>query len=161
LIKTKLPHYTLPAFPLLALLAARHINSERFLKSAATFAICLYLALVFVAAPFAAQLFPAAQLYRQTQSDLRTEMEFGAIDFQEPSLVWYFRSNVKGWMTPLNLKNAADFMQKDGARFVILPTEAVSKAFPDLPTTWKIFPTSGFNVAKGKNVDLTLVLKPD
>src|SRR5438876_6181627 len=44
LIKTKLPHYTLPAFPLLALLAARHINSERFLKSAATFATCLYLA---------------------------------------------------------------------------------------------------------------------
>jgi hypothetical protein len=68
---------------------------------------------------------------------------------------------VKGWMTPLNLNNSAQFMQKDGARFIILPTLAVSKTFPDLPATWKILPTSGFNVVKGKDVDLTLVLKPD
>jgi 4-amino-4-deoxy-L-arabinose transferase-like glycosyltransferase len=161
LIKTKLPHYTLPAFPLLALLAARHVESERFLKSAATFAICLYLALALFAAPFAAQFFPASQLFRETREQLRPEMEFGVVDFQEPSLVWYFRARVKGWMTPLNLNNAAQFMQKDGARFVVLPTSAVSKTFPDLPTTWKIFATSGFNVAKGKNVDLALVLKPD
>jgi len=161
LIKTKLPHYTLPAFPLLALLLARRINSERFLKSAGTFAICLYLALALFAAPFAAQFFPASQLFRETREQLRPKMEFGAVDFQEPSLVWYFRTRVKGWMTPLNLNNAAQFMQKDGARFVILPTSAVSKTFPDLPATWKIFPTSGFNVAKGKNVDLALVLKPD
>jgi 4-amino-4-deoxy-L-arabinose transferase-like glycosyltransferase len=161
LIKTKLPHYTLPAFPLLALLAARHIESERSLKSAATFAICLYLVVALFAAPFAAQFFPASQLFRQTREQLRPEMEFGAVDFQEPSLLWYFRTRVKGWMTPLNLNNAPQFMQKDGARFVILPTSAVSKTFPDLPTTWKIFTTSGFNVAKGKNVDLALVLKPD
>src|SRR5438477_7064561 len=112
LIKTKLPHYTLPAFPLLALLAARHINSERFLKSAVTFATCLYLALVLFAAPFAAQFFPASQLFRETREQLRPEMEFGAVDFQEPGLVWYFRSQVKGWMTPLNLNNSAQFMQK-------------------------------------------------
>ena len=161
LIKTKLPHYTLPAFPLLALLAARHIESERFLRSAATFAICLYLALALFAAPFAAQFFPAPQLFQKAREQIRPEMEFGAVDFQEPSLVWYFRSQAKGWMTPLNLNNAAQFMQKDGARFVILPTSAVSKTFPDLATTWKIYSASGFNVAKGRNVDLTLVLKPD
>jgi hypothetical protein len=161
LIKTKLPHYTLPAFPLLALLAARHIESERFLKSAAAFVLCLYLALVFVAAPFAAQFFPAPQLFRETREQLRPEMDFGAVDFQEPSLVWYFRTRVKGWMTPLKSASVAQFMQKDGARFVVLPTSAISKTFPDLPATWKIFPTSGFNVVKGKNVDLTLVLKPD
>src|SRR5438874_7935972 len=76
LIKTKLPHYTLPALPLLALLVARHIDSERFLKSAATFAFCLYLALAFVAAPFASEFFPASQLYRQARNDLRPEMDF-------------------------------------------------------------------------------------
>lgn len=161
LIKTKLPHYTLPAFPLLALLAARHIESERFLRNAATFAFCLYLALAFVAAPAASQFFPATLLYRQTQNELRPEMEFGAVDFQEPSLVWYFRSRVKGWMTALKPKNAAEFMQKTGPRFIVLPTTDVSKTFSDLPATWRIYPTSGFNVAKGKHVDLTLVLKPE
>jgi 4-amino-4-deoxy-L-arabinose transferase-like glycosyltransferase len=161
LIKTKLPHYTLPAFPLMALLFARHIQSERFPKGAATFAVCLYLALAFVAAPAAALFFPATHLYRKAQNDLRLQMEFGAVDFQEPSLVWYFRSKVKGWMTALKPKNAAEFMQKHGPRFAILPTGDVSKTFPDMPPTWKIYPTSGFNVAKGKHVDLTLVLKPE
>ena len=161
LIKTKLPHYTLPAFPLLALLAARHIESERFLKSAATSAVCLYLAFAFVGAPLAAQFFPAKQFLEKTEQQLRSEMEFGAIDFQEPSLVWYFRSQAKGWMTPLKEKNAAEFMHKDGARFLILPTAELTKTLPDLPATWKIYPTSGFNVAKGKHVDLTLVLKPE
>jgi 4-amino-4-deoxy-L-arabinose transferase-like glycosyltransferase len=161
LIKTKLPHYTLPALPLLALLAARHIDSERFLKSAATAATCLYLALSLFAAPFTARLFPAAQLYQQSRDDLRPEMEFGAVDFQEPSLVWYFRSRAKGWMTPLKQKNAAEFMEKTGPRFVILPTTLAAKTFPEPPATWKSCATRGFNVAKGKNVDLTLVLKPD
>ena len=175
LIKTKLPHYTLPAFPLLALVAARHINSERFLKSAAVAVTCLYLALGFFAAPFVARFFPAVQLYQQCREDLRPEMEFGAVDFQEPSLVWYFRSRVKGWMTPLKPVSAAQFMQKDGTRFLILPSARVSKSFPNLPPTWKTFATSGFNVAsprlrfglwqrhwfEAEKVDLTLVLKPD
>jgi hypothetical protein len=88
-------------------------------------------------------------------------MEFGAVDFQEPSLVWYFRSRIKGWMTPLNATTAAQFMEKDGGRFVILPTPLVTKIFPTPPATWKSFSTTGLNIAKGKDVDLTLVLKPD
>jgi 4-amino-4-deoxy-L-arabinose transferase-like glycosyltransferase len=161
IVKTKLPHYTLPAFPLLALIAARHILSERFLKSAAVAATCLYLVLGFFAAPFVARFFPATQLYRESRDSLRPEMEFGAVDFQEPSLVWYFRSRAKGWMTPLKQKNAAEFMEKTGPRFVILPTTLVAKTFPEPPATWKSLTTRGFNVAKGKDVDLTLVLKPE
>jgi 4-amino-4-deoxy-L-arabinose transferase-like glycosyltransferase len=161
LIKTKLPHYTLPAFPLLALLIARHVASERFLKTAAIAVGCVYLALALIAAPFATRFFPAVQLYRQARVDLKPEMEFGAIEFQEPSLVWYFRSSVHGWMTPLKSKGAAGFMQKDGARFVILPSEMAEDAFPNPPQTWKRFSTSGFNIPKGKRVDLTLLLKPE
>ncbi len=88
-------------------------------------------------------------------------MEFGAVDFQEPSLVWYFRPRVHGWMTSLNQKSAVDFAEKSGARFVILPTPVVTKIFPNLPMTWKTFSTRGFNVVKGNDVDLTLVLKQD
>ena len=161
LIKTKLPHYTLPAFPLVALLAARHIESERFLKSAAVVALVLYLALALIAAPFAARLFPAKQLFEQAKHELKPEMEFGAVNFQEPSLVWYFRSRVKGWMTPLHSKNATEFMNRTGPRFVILPTEIAEDMFPNSSATWKTFSTSGFNIAKGKRVDLTLLLKSD
>jgi len=76
-------------------------------------------------------------------------------------LVWYFRSRAHGWMTSLNQKSAAEFMAKEGARFAILPSALVTKVFPTLPPTWKTFSTDGFNVAKGKHVDLTLVLKPE
>jgi hypothetical protein len=33
--------------------------------------------------------------------------------------------------------------------------------FANAPQDWRFFTTSGFNVAKGKRVDLTLVLKPE
>jgi 4-amino-4-deoxy-L-arabinose transferase-like glycosyltransferase len=162
LIKTKLPHYTLPAFPLLSLLLARQlVDQPRFLKRCAIAVASICLLVAFFVAPAAARFFPAAQLFAQTRDQLRPEMEFGAVDFQEPSLVWYFRSRVKGWMTTLNSASAGQFMKKEGARFVILPTTLVAKTFPDFPPTWKSFTTRGFNIAKGKDVDLTLVLKPD
>jgi len=162
LIKTKLPHYTLPAFPLLSLLLARHlVDRPQFLKRCALAAASIYLVVALFAAQSAARFFPAAQLFRETRDQLRPEMEFGAVDFQEPSLVWYFRSRAKGWMTPMNSAGAAQFMEKDGPRFVILPTTLAAKTFPAAPATWKTFTARGFNIAKGKDVDLTLVLKPD
>ena len=33
--------------------------------------------------------------------------------------------------------------------------------FAEYPEKWKMFSTRGFNIAKGKRVDLTLVLKPE
>jgi 4-amino-4-deoxy-L-arabinose transferase-like glycosyltransferase len=161
LVKTKLPHYTLPAFPLLALLVARHVASERFVKTAAIASSCIYLAIALIAAPFGARFFPAKQLYLQARDFLKPDMEFGAVDYQEPSLVWYFRSSAKGWMTPLNQKNAADFMAKAGPRFIVLPNAIATNTFPNSPTNWKMFSTDGFNIAKGRRAELTLVLKPD
>jgi 4-amino-4-deoxy-L-arabinose transferase-like glycosyltransferase len=162
LIKTKLPHYTLPAFPLLSLLLARHcIESERFFRRCAIVAACIYVAVALFTAPVAARFFPAAQLYRESRDYLRPEMQFGAVGFNEPSVVWYFRSRVSGFLTPLKKGGAADFMAGTGARFIILPTALVGDLFANRPANWKNFQTRGFNVAKGKQVDLTLILKPE
>jgi 4-amino-4-deoxy-L-arabinose transferase-like glycosyltransferase len=161
LVKTKLPHYTLPAFPLLALLLTRHFSdSEKIFRRCAIAAFAIYLAIASIVPPLVSSSFPAWSIFEQSRSELRPDMEFGAVDYQEPSLVWYFRSRVKGFLTPLNKKNAADFMTKDGPRFVVLPAPLVAQLFPTLPTDWKTFSTHGFNIAKGKDVDLTLVLKP-
>src|SRR5205807_178687 len=81
------------------------------------FASSIYLVVARFVTPTAARFFPAAQLFTQTSDQLRPEMEFGAVDFQEPSLVWYFRSRVHGWMTPLNATTAVTFMGKSGPRF--------------------------------------------
>jgi 4-amino-4-deoxy-L-arabinose transferase-like glycosyltransferase len=166
LIKTKLPHYTLPAFPLLTLLLARHwqgaaATSRR--PMFATIAIAtasVWLLVAIVVPPLIAGSFPAYALYQQSRDELRPEMEFGAIDYAEPSLVWYFRSRAKGFFTSLNNKRAIQFMEKPGPRFVIAPTSLARTLFASRPE-WKTFSVQGINIAKGRHVDLTLVLKPE
>lgn len=164
LIKTKLPHYTLPAFPLLALLLAQRLateNSMRFFRNCAAASALGYLAIALVVPPLVARSFPAYELFRESRDDLRPTMEFGAVSFTEPSLVWYFRSRVNGFLTPLNTRRAADFMAQTGPRFVIVPTSLATKLFPNHPENWRMFSRRGFNIAKGEHVELTLVLKPD
>jgi 4-amino-4-deoxy-L-arabinose transferase-like glycosyltransferase len=166
LVSTKLPHYTLPAFPLLALLLARTLSVEstnRFVKRCAISIAAIYVAVAFIVPPIVAPFFPARELFRQSRDFLRPEMQFGAVDYNEPSLVWYFRSRVRGWlqMPPLRRTNVQPFMEQPGARFVILPTQLATNIYPVLPADWKNFSTRGFNLVKGKRVDLTLILKPE
>jgi 4-amino-4-deoxy-L-arabinose transferase-like glycosyltransferase len=161
-VKTKLPHYTLPAIPLLSLVLSRHLIDQRqFLKTAAIAAGCAYVTVALAAPPLLARSFPAKQLFQAAQDYLRPEMEFAAVKFEEPSLVWYFRSRVNGWMMRLRPQDASQFMQKSGPRFVVLPTNVASEIFSEPPAAWKTFSAHGFNVAKGQHVDLTLVLKPE
>lgn len=163
IIKTKLPHYTLPAFPLLALLFARHWvqPTTALFKTITVITACLWIAIALIAPPLIARSFPAYALFQQSRDFLRPEMEFGAVDYQEPSLVWYFRSRANGFLTPLKEKAAPDFMAHAGPRFLILPTGLAAKIFPNPPSNWTRFSTRGFNIAKGKHVDLTLLLKPE
>jgi 4-amino-4-deoxy-L-arabinose transferase-like glycosyltransferase len=174
LIKTKLPHYTLPAFPLLALLLARHWRGAAFPQAPAQLAnqrslftgiavttACVWIAIALVVPPVVARFFPAYQLYRESRSYLQPNMQFGSVQFKEPSLVWYFRGRVNGFPLPLNKRRAAEFMQEPGPRFVIVPTPLAGTLFANHPAGWKFFSMRGFNIAKGKHVDLTLLLKPE
>jgi hypothetical protein len=168
LVSTKLPHYTLPAFPLLSLLLARHWHqgavAESRRSSLARIAgatACVWIAITLAVPPIAARFFPAYQLFEVSHASLRPNMQFAAVDFKEPSLVWYFRSRVEGFLTPLNKRRASEFMSAPDPRFIILPTPLAGELFANPPATWRFFTVNGFNVAKGKRVDLTLVLKPE
>jgi 4-amino-4-deoxy-L-arabinose transferase-like glycosyltransferase len=167
LVSTKLPHYTLPAFPLLALLLARHWQlggdgTRRFLfGNVAVITACVWIAIALAVPPSVARFFPAYQLFQVSRASLEPKMQFAAVEFQEPSLVWYFRSRVQGFLTPLNKRRAAEFMSAPDPRFIVLPTPIASEIFANPPASWRFFTTSGFNVAKGKRVDLTLVLKSE
>ena len=168
LVSTKLPHYTLPAFPLLALLLARHWRqeapAERCRSLFATTAIstaCVLIAVAIVVPPMVARFFPAYQLFQVSRASLQPKMQFAAVEFQEPSLVWYFRSRVQDFLTPLNKRRAVEFMSAPNPRLIILPTALTGELFVNPPAGWRFFTVSGFNIAKGKRVDLTLVLKPE
>ena len=160
LVKTKLPHYTLPAFPLLALLVARRFDSLRLSRRLVISTAIVYVGVALFVTPSLRRFFPSYILARESRGDLKPEMEFGAIDYNEPSLVWYFRDRVRGFMTTLKPKDAVSYMAKPGARFIVLPSKTAAVVFPDPEPSWRRHRVTGFNVAKGQRVDLTLFLKP-
>ena len=167
LIKTKLPHYTLPAFGLLGLLLARHwpetaaARRRSLFETTAAVTVCVWIAIALVVPPIVARFFPAYQLLQVCRASLAPNMQFASVEFEEPSLVWYFRSRVNGFLTPLRKRRATEFMNSPGPRFIVLPMSVAGSVFQDAPPDWRFFTTSGFNIAKGKRVDLTLVVKPD
>jgi 4-amino-4-deoxy-L-arabinose transferase-like glycosyltransferase len=162
LVKTKLPHYTLPAFPLLSLLFARHlfhISSPNFAKRAAIGAVATVLAVDFIAFPLLAPTFPSAQLYKMSRNDLLPEMDFGNIDFAEPSVVWYFRGRAHGFFRGLNPDQLEKFMNFPGPRFAIVPTSVAQAFSAKIHPDWKTYRAHGFTIVKGRPTDLTLILK--
>ena len=174
-VSTKLPHYTLPAFPLLALLLARHwsqgatvssppsaTETRRFrFTTIAVATACVWIAVALVVPRIVARFCPAYQLFQVSRASLQPNMQFAAVEFQEPSLVWYFRSRVQGFLTPLKKRRAAEFMNAPDPRFIILPTPVAGELFANPPASWRFFTINGFSIAKGKRADLTLVLKPE
>ena len=121
-VTTKLPHYTLPAFPLLALLFARGLlarNATTFLRNCAAVSAAAYLVIALVVPPLVARTFPAYQLFHQSRAYLQPNMQFGSVQFDEPSLVWYFRGSVRGFLAPLNRRSIAGFMAAPGPRVTI------------------------------------------
>jgi 4-amino-4-deoxy-L-arabinose transferase-like glycosyltransferase len=159
LVKTKLPHYTLPAFPLIALLMARRAEQLRLTRPLVWCTAAALVAIAFFVPPVVARLMPSYALAQDSRPELRRDMEFGAIEYAEPSLVWYFRREVAGFMTPLPDKNAADYLSKPGPRFLILPTDSVIRLFPQPDPTWRRYRARGWNLAKGARVDVTMLLK--
>jgi hypothetical protein len=188
IVKTKLPHYTLTAFPLLSLLLARHIfelrsffaqllrrflpnlaltrrllelpPSRRFAVRAAVGALILWLAVSLLVFPIAARNFPTVQLFEKAKNDLQPEMHFGNVDYAEPSVVWYFRSRVHGFSWSGRPQDVKAYMAMAGPKFIIVPTDVAKAAYPELPPGWKSHNARGFNFAKGKSADLTLIVKP-
>ncbi len=163
-VKTKLPHYTLPALPLLALLLARALRDAPGAPLFVRRVALITLALAFVAvclSPLTARISPARDLARQARADLRPEMEIGAVAHREPSVIWYFRAHIDGWMVDLDEPGLPGFFAKPGPRAAIMPRAIAERVYPVLPDGWKRYTSHGFNLAKGKSADLTLLLKPE
>ena len=173
IVKTKLPHYSLPAFPLLALLLARHWlgggATERTLRRCSLATAAVWLGLSLVGCPLLAPYFLSAALFRQAEPYLQPEMDFAAYDFVGPSLVWKFRSRVHGFLFynrekgrdvgPIRPDQVLIFLARPGPHFVVLPTQDADRLYPTLPSGYRKFSTHGFDVARNRWLDLTLILK--
>ena len=173
IVKTKLPHYILPAFPLLSLLLARHWlasgASERTLRRWSVATAAVWLAVALIGFPLIAPFFPSAVLFKKAEPFLQPEMDFAAYDFDAPSLVWNFRSRVRGFLyynqeegrdvAALQPDQVPQFLERAGPHFVVVPTKVADQLYPTLPSGYRKFSTRGFDIAKGRWVDLTLIMK--
>jgi len=168
LMVTKLPHYTLPAFPFLALVFARRWISSGLraalpIKLAAGFGIALAL-LTIVLVPIAianhATPSPVGELVRDAHDTLTPETEFAVVDFQEPNAIWEMRCVAKGFGQVIPKEKVLSFLDQPNPRAVILTTEAWRQLQAKPDPSWGIFEARGFNAAKGGFIDLTLVVKP-
>ncbi|MGI9086957.1 MAG: ArnT family glycosyltransferase [Chthoniobacterales bacterium] len=163
LVKTKLPHYTLPAFPLLALLLAKALldfpGAERFVRRRALLTLALAGAAV-LATPLVARLTASRALEREAGADVTPEMEWGAGLYREPSLVWYFRKHTKRWLAYLRDYEIKPFMEMPGPRFVVVTADVAHRDFPQPPPDWKIYRAHGVSMTEGGRVDVVLLLKP-
>ncbi|CAN5521335.1 hypothetical protein BH20VER3_BH20VER3_24220 [soil metagenome] len=173
IVKTKLPHYILPAFPLLALLLARHwLESgmvERTLRRWSLTTATVMLAVALIGFPLLAPLFPSAVLFEKAKPYLQSEMDFAAYEFDAPSLVWNFRGRVRGFLRynrkdnrdvgPLQPNQMPAFLASPGPHFVVLPTAMADRLYRTLPHGYRKFSAQGFDVARARRIDLTLIMK--
>ena len=173
IVKTKLPHYILPAFPLLALLLARHWlaagATERVLRRGSLATAAVMLAVALIVFPLITPWFPSTVLFKKAEPYLQPEMDFAAYDFDAPSLVWTFRGRVRGFLhynregnrdvATLQPDQIPPFLASPGPHFVVLPTAVADRLYPALPRGYRKFSTRGFDIAKGRWVELTLIMK--
>jgi 4-amino-4-deoxy-L-arabinose transferase-like glycosyltransferase len=159
-VRTKLPHYTMPAFPCLALWLARQISVEE--KSFAWFqkrflAMAVFiLALTLAGFSVARNFLLTENLWRAVRPHVRPETKVACLGYTEPSLVWKFRSVSTNIVVLGDAKLARDFLTNAPPFILVLPT----KDFAQLPdTSGIIFHVRGLDLVKFKNWDLTAIVR--
>ena len=166
LIQTKLPHYTLPAFPLLAILTARTLTrttlvagwSEPRLRGqgrdethaparwlvGAT--VALYLLIALFGFPRIAPDFASNAIYQSVKSALTPETKVAYVTYDEQSLVWYFRYIVKPFLVRLSPEQVHQFMDSSPTAVCVMTRKDRDGLSVD--PSWKQIEISGFDFAR-------------
>jgi hypothetical protein len=159
-VRTKLPHYTMPAFPCLALwlalqLRARADSLAWFQKRLAIMA-AMVLVLTLGVTPVVRHFLLTENLWRAAQPYARPETKVGCFGYTEPSLVWKFRGVVTNTVVLGEAKNAAKFLTNTPPYILVLPTKDVAALGE---TNGVRFQVHGFDMVKLKNWDLTAIVR--
>jgi 4-amino-4-deoxy-L-arabinose transferase-like glycosyltransferase len=159
-VRTKLPHYTMPAFPCLALWLARQISVEE--KSFAWFqkrflAMAVFIpVLTLVGFSIARNYLLTENLWRAVQTHVRPETKIACLGYTEPSLVWKFRGVSTNLVTLGSVKLAQDFLTNPPPFILVLPARDAAQL---AETNGLRFQVRGLDLVKLKNWDLTAIVR--
>ena len=168
LMVTKLPHYTLPAFPFLTLLFGRRWVAAD-LPPRAPLRLLIVVGLIMgivlgvyghFCGPLGMTPSPTGMLVQKAGATLSPDTHVALVDFREPNGVWEMRRVVKAPLEEISEDAEIAYLQKPGPRGVILSREAWAR-MQGLQASWKIFEARGFNAARLQVLDLVLVIKPE
>ena len=175
LMATKLPHYTLPAFPFLTLLLARrwtaaglHPALPTQLAGGLGLALALLTAvLVPIALANGLTPSPVGSLVQEAQGAITPGTHFALVDFEEPNAIWEMRRATEAYADSIPAEGVISYLNEAGPRAVVLSTARWEQLAGQSDPAWKTFRASGWNTAKGVDtakgslalIDLTLVVK--
>lgn len=160
LVKTKLPHYTMPAFPCLALWLALQLRTDEnawawFQPRFATM-IVVILVLMLGLAGISRNFLLTPELWRALKPYVRPETRMVSIGYTEPSEVWQFRSIITNLVVQGPEKNVKDYLTNTPPDILVLPT----KDLPLLPDTNGLqIRVRGLNLGRSRMMDLTAIVR--
>jgi 4-amino-4-deoxy-L-arabinose transferase-like glycosyltransferase len=146
LLQTKLPHYTLPAFPLIAILVARIIHRSRFRKIVAISAIAAYLVIAIAGFRCLAPYFPSKTIFRQVAEHLSASTRTASIGYDEPSLIWYLRYRTQAFHKSLMPSELSKFMRQTGPAVCVISADQPSEIDP----LWEKTSVTGYDFSRWK-----------
>jgi 4-amino-4-deoxy-L-arabinose transferase-like glycosyltransferase len=148
LIQTKLPHYVLPAYPMLAILVARQVAGSRWRYGLTTLILLLYAAIGFVGFPLIEPEFLSKQIAKKALPVISPETRTASINYDEQSLIWYLRAKTFPFHRRIDASEFLDFMNQPGPALCVVNKESINKV--KLDPAWKTFDVSGYNFARWK-----------
>lgn len=160
LVKTKLPHYTLPAFPLIALWLARQISADAklpawFIKRLAVMVVFVLVVTLGVFSCVRGSLL-TLNLWHATRPYVTPATKIGCFGYVEPSVVWKFRGVSTNTVVLGGEKFAADFLTNTPPFILVLPT----KDLAELPNPGgRRISVQGFDMVKFRNWHLTAIVQ--
>lgn len=160
LVRTKLPHYTMPAFPCLSLWLALRLRLEKdsfkWFQRRLAVMVALILILMLGLTSVARNHLVTENLWRAVRPYARPETKVGCFGYTEPSLVWKFRGVITNRVVLGGEKDAKNFLTNSPPFILVLPTQDAA-SLPD--TNGLRITVHGLDMVKLKNVDLTAMVR--
>ena len=146
LIQTKLPHYVLPAYPMLATLVARQVSGSKWRLRILGTALVLYFLIALVGFRIVEPEFPSKKIAQIALPLISRETRTASLNYDEQSLIWYLRQKTRPFHRRLDISNFSDFMNQPGPALCVVNMDSLSAIH--LNPDWKTFEVSGYNFAR-------------
>jgi 4-amino-4-deoxy-L-arabinose transferase-like glycosyltransferase len=148
LIQTKLPHYVLPVFPMLAMLVAPQVRAFRYAVPLLAGTVVCLLAIGIFGFRAVEPEFLSKTISQRALPLITPETRTASINYDEQSLIWYLRAKTRPFHVRLDSAQFEAFMDQPGPALCVVTKELAQKLA--IEPGWKMFESSGRNFARWK-----------